>query len=503
MALTIKHKFTSNVADAADSTLVRPSNWNDSHIASGSATGDLIYADAGGGLNAISDVAVGSVFVSKGVGVAPAWSIAPIVSQMYIGVGAVAPDTYLTISANVNIPALQTLPSAILHFIGPDSTQSTPWQFDTYGGAMSMIFRRANFVTDSSPANLRPLVFGNSIMNFTARGYDGVAYSVAGSGTAWEVRATESWSTLGHGAQHIWRINYNGQTITTEVMYLGKGLSVSTNNNQDPGAGLINSDNGYLIGMVPLTLATLPGTSAFSWDNTNLTLNLSRNANTTPAGTASTPTLRVQGIDGIANTVNLDSYGSQNSFVYRRANGTNPGSLTGLIAGDIIGNLAFRGYDSSLAYSLSNSATIIGIAGETWTNATHGAYLTFGTTPSGSTATATVRMVIGMDGGVNIGSSITAVGAGVLNVAANTASVSTVTGAIITPGGLGVGGAIFCGSTIYSGSTAFILGSKTAITGGTGVNTAAFGAGNAPVNGNPTKWLPYDDNGATRYIPSW
>lgn len=26
---------------------------------------------------------------------------------------------------------------------------------------------------------------------------------------------------------------------------------------------------------------------------------------------------------------------------------------------------------------------------------------------------------------------------------------------------------------------------------------------NAPSAGNPTKWLPYDDNGTTRYIPSW
>ncbi len=47
----------------------------------------------------------------------------------------------------------------------------------------------------------------------------------------------------------------------------------------------------------------------------------------------------------------------------------------------------------------------------------------------------------------------------------------------------------------------FILGSKTTITGGATGNIPTLTAG--PVTGNPTKWLPYDDNGTTRYIPSW
>jgi len=37
-------------------------------------------------------------------------------------------------------------------------------------------------------------------------------------------------------------------------------------------------------------------------------------------------------------------------------------------------------------------------------------------------------------------------------------------------------------------------------------NGAAAAAGtlaNAPVAGNPTKWIPINDNGTTRYIPAW
>ena len=35
---------------------------------------------------------------------------------------------------------------------------------------------------------------------------------------------------------------------------------------------------------------------------------------------------------------------------------------------------------------------------------------------------------------------------------------------------------------------------------------AAAAAGtllNAPAAGNPTKWIPFNDNGTTRYIPAW
>jgi hypothetical protein len=54
---------------------------------------------------------------------------------------------------------------------------------------------------------------------------------------------------------------------------------------------------------------------------------------------------------------------------------------------------------------------------------------------------------------------------------------------------------------IYSNSATQILGSKTTITGGATGNVPTLTAG--PVTGNPTKWLPYDDNGTTRYIPAW
>lgn len=54
---------------------------------------------------------------------------------------------------------------------------------------------------------------------------------------------------------------------------------------------------------------------------------------------------------------------------------------------------------------------------------------------------------------------------------------------------------------LYSGQATAILHSRTTITGGGTGLIPTLTAG--PVAGNPTKWLPYDDNGTTRYIPSW
>jgi hypothetical protein len=54
---------------------------------------------------------------------------------------------------------------------------------------------------------------------------------------------------------------------------------------------------------------------------------------------------------------------------------------------------------------------------------------------------------------------------------------------------------------VYTNSATQILGTKTTITGGPTSNVPTLTSG--PVNGNPTKWLPYDDNGTTRYIPAW
>jgi hypothetical protein len=156
MTLSLKHTFTSAIPDGADSSSVRPSNWNAEHTLIGTANtlmgfsgagvgaevtvgtgltlssgtlssagvnsfsagttgftpnsattgtvtlggslvaasggtgqtvyaiGDLLYADTTTSLAKLADVATGSVLVSGGVGVAPAWSNGPSLTTLTI-----------------------------------------------------------------------------------------------------------------------------------------------------------------------------------------------------------------------------------------------------------------------------------------------------------------------------------------------------------------------------------------------------------------------------------
>jgi hypothetical protein len=55
------------------------------------------------------------------------------------------------------------------------------------------------------------------------------------------------------------------------------------------------------------------------------------------------------------------------------------------------------------------------------------------------------------------------------------------------------------GSLSISSST--LIRTATSLTNGAGAVAGTLG--NAPVAGNPTKWVPINDNGTTRYIPCW
>lgn len=55
------------------------------------------------------------------------------------------------------------------------------------------------------------------------------------------------------------------------------------------------------------------------------------------------------------------------------------------------------------------------------------------------------------------------------------------------------------GRVMANAATPF--GTLTAATNGAGASAGTLS--NAPAAGNPTKWVPFDDNGTTRYIPMW
>jgi hypothetical protein len=148
------------------------------------------------------------------------------------------------------------------------------------------------------------------------------------------------------------------------------------------------------------------------------------------------------------------SYGDASRFVIQRANGSQA-SPSQVLANDVLMQFGARGWHSGGAFGLPSPAAFNFIADENFTSTAWGTKIFFFTTAQGSTS-ATNRMCITHDGGINIGTtSGTSPGAGVLKIYTTTASTSTTTGALVVAGGVGVAGAVFLGTNLSIGATSF------------------------------------------------
>lgn len=121
-------------------------------------------------------------------------------------------------------------------------------------------------------------------------------------------------------------------------------------------------------------------------------------------------------------------------------------TLTPSAANQRLGHVSFGGVTTGTTFDLS--AAVGGWSAEAWDTTHAGSYLTFETTAAGGSTTRTQRMAIFSDGGVNVGSSTTSPGAGVVNIAATTTSNSTTSGALVVGGGVGVGGSIYTNGSV-------------------------------------------------------
>lgn len=183
-----------------------------------------------------------------------------------------------------------------------------------------------------------------------------------------------------------------------------------------------------------------------------------------PSGTL----LQLGGADTTNSFFVFNSFGAASGIVGLRARGTNASPLA-LAAGNRITAFIGRGYDGT-SYSTDDSGYIGIFALTAWTNANHETYLAFFTTANGATGAGVERGRIAL--GLMVGT-------------------TTDSGA----------GTIRANAGFYTDQATFMLHSTTAWNNGAAGNTGTLT--NAPAAGNPTKWLPIDDNGTTRYIPAW
>lgn len=190
------------------------------------------------------------------------------------------------------------------------------------------------------------------------------------------------------------------------------------------------------------------------------------NLNSVSFASAIGSALTLVAADGVgatmANVTHLNSVNVSSQYIFRTAQGT-ASSPAALAAADVIGAFSFRGYANG-AYT-GSKARIQALVVNSWTASDNSTCITYETTPTGST-TLTEAVRIHASGGVSIGTT--------------------------TDAGLGM---------LRTNSASFMIRTSTAY------NNGAAAAGgtllNAPAAGNPTKWIPVDDNGTTRYIPAW
>jgi hypothetical protein len=220
----------------------------------------------------------------------------------------------------------------------------------------------------------------------------------------------------------------------------------------------------------------------------------------------------------------LNEIGDTPEIYFHRAatNGTYPdGSPEQIVATTNLGMIHWTGWCLEGSFQ-SRSAAIYCRAAEDITNSAAGGKLVFATTTDGTGAGTTDAVIIDSRQRVNIGTETNSSLLSVRNdtdedklkVTANSASFTKTIGYFVTGTNAGTGfNFIKCeanagvvpfivrGDGLITHRSTTLMATTVGLTNGASVQTGTLT--NAPAAGNPTKWIPIDDNGTTRYIPAW
>jgi len=238
-----------------------------------------------------------------------------------------------------------------------------------------------------------------------------------------------------------------GTNAITGLTTLAAAGALTFQSNGSTAAGIINTSQQWGI------VNTSPKT----------TFDVNANTSSSPALIVSTSVARFQAADSVAGGVEFVSYGATSS-----GNIISGGAALGTAASPSASGVSQYAYNMR-GYGYNAGWQVGGIwimrTSEAWSAGHQGMAHDWYTTPNAST-TLQLSMTLQASGGLSVGTSS-------------------------DPGS----------GLIYTNSASFLMRTKTSLTGGGTGSVPTLTAG--PAAGNPTKWLPYDDNGTTRYIPAW
>lgn len=297
---------------------------------------------------------------------------APLASPAFTGTVSVTSTAQIIVgnATAVNLSAGLT-PSLQNHSLANTAIASFRWSNDA--GGSQLVNAKSRGATVGTHTAVQS---GDTLANNQYYASDGTGFILAGAIRCEADAAPATNSMFGR----ILFLTNQGTTAVTEAMRVTStgGVNIGAFS-ADPGQGNLRVQNTVTI------------------------------ANTTVSNGASiiSASKNWTGVSATNLMATFTAYNDQSRFVIQRANGT-AASTTATIAGDLIGQLGFRGYFVTGGPGFSNTqATIAATAIDTYTSTTQGTQLDVFTTASGTTTLANVVRFQG-SGGVSIGSGVVA-----------------------------------------------------------------------------------------------
>ena len=223
MAITVTHPFVSAIADGADATVVRPSNWNASHT----LTGTLPVANGGTGLAAGTS---GGVLAFTATGTI-ASSAALTASALVIGGGAgVAPSTtttatgaltFLGTPSSANFAALLTDETGTgVNVFATSPTITTPVLTNP---TITAYLETAPAIANSSTAVTLALASG-TVLSYTLTGNCTFTMPATTNGTSFIVRLIQD--ATGSRTATFTGVKWPGGTVPTITTTASTGVDI-------------------------------------------------------------------------------------------------------------------------------------------------------------------------------------------------------------------------------------------------------------------------------------
>lgn len=207
--------------------------------------------------------------------------------------------------------------------------------------------------------------------------------------------------------------------------------------------------------------------------------------------------LLLQSVDAAYNYLAMDSFAATSAVIVRAAQGTGA-APTATQINDGLGAFGGQGYGTT-AYVNAYTAVMEFHAAENFTDAAGGSLILFRTTLNG-TIIPVENLRIWDTGTVSIGGPPGSESHRVVAVAGSTRYVTTA-GSVAGNPTIGVSGGKLAVSAAMVLSQAQLLETSVALTNNAAANVGTLN--NAPAAGDPTKWIPINDNGTVRNIPAW